>query len=350
MDQHSPLLRIKNLKTHFFLDEGLVRAVDDISFNIPRGTIVGLVGESGCGKSVTARSILGLVRPPGRVVGGEVFFDRQVSDSAGDATTQQAVDLCQLPPNGAEIHAIRGGEISMIFQEPMATLSPVHSVGTHIMEAILLHQDVTRAEAREMAMDLLRRVGIPRVEEHIDEYSFRLSGGMCQRVMIAIALSSNPSLLIADEPTTALDVTTQAQILKLILKLQAEVGMAVLLITHNLGVVAQVARRVVVMYLGKVVEEGDVRDIFSRPKHPYTQALLKSIPRLAHTKTNTQLAAVEGSVPSPYERPEGCPFHPRCPHFIKGVCEVIEPNLLEVESDHRASCLLYDPEHAGRHS
>ena len=349
MESNSVLLRVRNLRTHFLLDEGLVRAVDDVSFEVPRGQILGLVGESGCGKSVTARSILGLVRPPGRVVEGEVLYERQLNGGSGPGVTE-TVDLRALDPEGAEIRDIRGGEIAMIFQEPMATLSPVHSVGNQIMEAIRLHQDVSKKEARNRAIELLRRVGIPRVEERIDEYSFRLSGGMRQRAMIAIALSCNPSLLIADEPTTALDVTTQAQILELILELQEEVGMAVLLITHNLGVVAQMAQRVVVMYLGKVVEEGEVEDLFERPQHPYTQALLKSIPKATYYKQTTDLATIEGSIPSPYSRPEGCSFHPRCPQFMSGICDTVEPELLDLEPGHKASCLLYDPEYARRES
>ena len=345
MESSSTLLRVRNLKTHFLLDEGVVRAVDDVSFDVPRGQILGLVGESGCGKSVTARSILGLVRPPGRVIEGEVLYERR-----NGGTSTEVVDLCSLDPEGAEIRDIRGGEISMIFQEPMATLSPVHSVGNQIMEAILLHQDVSRQEARNRAIELLRRVGIPRVEERIDEYSFRLSGGMRQRAMIAIALSCNPSLLIADEPTTALDVTTQAQILELILELQEEVGMAVLLITHNLGVVAQMAQRVVVMYLGKVVEESDVEELFEDPKHPYTKALLQSIPKATYYKQTEDLATIEGSIPSPYARPMGCSFHPRCPEFMSGACDTVEPELVDLERGHMASCLLYYPEHAGRAS
>ena len=331
------------------LDEGVVRAVDDVSFDVPRGQILGLVGESGCGKSVTARSILGLVRPPGRVIEGEVLYERMGRDANGGGSGG-VVDLTSLDPEGAEIRHIRGGEISMIFQEPMATLSPVHSVGNQIMEAILLHQDVSRQEARNRTIELLRRVGIPRVEERIDEYSFRLSGGMRQRAMIAIALSCSPALLIADEPTTALDVTTQAQILELILELQDEVGMAVLLITHNLGVVAQMAQRVVVMYLGKVVEEGEVVDLFENPKHPYTRALLKSIPKATYYKQTTDLATIEGSIPSPYVRPQGCSFHPRCPDFMSGVCDDVEPELIELGRDHQASCLLYAPERTGRKS
>jgi len=324
-----------------------VRAVDGVSFKVQRGSIIGLVGESGCGKSVTARAILGLVRPPGEVVGGSILYHRQVRNGDHDQAEHETIDLRTLDPKGEEIRAIRGGEIAMIFQEPMATLSPVHTIGSQIKEAIVLHQSVSKAEARNRTIELLRRVGIPEPEKRVDEYSFRLSGGMRQRAMIAMALSCNPNLLIADEPTTALDVTTQAQILELILELQAEMGMAVILITHNLGVIAQMAHRVMVMYLGKIVEEAEVGDLFERPQHPYTQGLLRSIARVSYNKPTERLASIMGSVPPPHRRPKGCPFHPRCPHFMPGVCNVVEPEPLPVGPRQLASCLLYDPAYSG---
>ena len=333
------LIEVRDLKTHFFLPEGAVRAVDGVSFEIEGGRVLGVVGESGCGKSVLARSIMRIVQPPGETIEGEIIYRRP--DNGVSAETSEGVDLRALDRNGREMRRIRGGEISMIFQEPMASLSPVHTVGHQIIQGILLHQDVTKEEARNQAIDMLRKAGIPDPDTRIDEYPFRLSGGMRQRSMIAMALSSNPHLLIADEPTTALDVTTQAQILELMAGLQSEFGMAVMLITHNMGVVAQMAQEVIVMYLGKVVERASVDRLFSEPKHPYTQELLKSIPKLSREKPTERLAAISGSVPSPFERPSGCPFHPRCPQFISGLCDVVVPQPIEVGPDHIAACLLY---------
>src|SRR2546425_9100560 len=264
------LLEVKGLRTHFFTDEGVVKAVDGVDFEIERGQTVCVVGESGCGKSVTARSILQIVDPPGRVVAGHVLLHRNADDT---------LDLAALNPRGKQIRAIRGKDIGMIFQEPMTSLSPVHTIGDQISEVIRLHVPGTPQQARERTVELLRKVGIPRPEQRIDTYPFQLSGGMRQRAMIAMGLACGPSLLIADEPTTALDVTTQAQILDLISQLQQELGMAVLLITHDLGVVAEMADNVVVMYLGTVAERGSVDAIFHDPKHPYTQALLRSIPK-----------------------------------------------------------------------
>jgi peptide/nickel transport system ATP-binding protein len=243
---------------------------------------------------------------------------------------------------------IRGADITMVFQEPMVSFGPVHTIGEQIVESILLHQDVTKKDARDRAIEVLGRVGIPSPERVVDEYPFRLSGGMRQRAMIAMALSCNPKLLIADEPTTALDVTTQAQILELMAELQAESGMAMVLITHNLGVVAQMAEEVIVMYLGKVVERADVKTLFGDPKHPYTQELLQSIPRLRRTKQLDRLVAIRGNVPPPYTRPSGCPFHPRCPKAMPGVCDVVEPEVLDVAPGHQVSCLLYDGPPEGR--
>src|SRR5258706_4041673 len=266
-----PLLSVRNLRTSFFQDEGTTKAVDGASFDVAQGKTLGIVGESGCGKSVTAQSILRLVVPPGRIVEGEILLARE----DGSQT-----DLTRLEANGREMRSIRGGDIGLVFQEPMTSFSPVHTVGAQLIEAVLLHNDVNPTEARRRGIEALKSVGIPKPDRRIDEYSFELSGGLRQRAMIAVALSCDPRLLIADEPTTALDVTTQAQILDLLRSIQRERGMAIMLITHNLGVVAEMADDVVVMYLGRVVERGNVDDIFHDPKHPYTKALLQSIPTL----------------------------------------------------------------------
>src|SRR3989475_10835705 len=272
----APLLSVRNLKTYFAQDEGTVRAVDGVSFDLSPGVTLGVVGESGCGKSITARSILRIVDRPGRIVEGEIHFRRSASNGAG----ADVVDLAKLEPNGAEMRAIRGAEIALIFQEPMSSFSPVHSVGSQIIEAIMLHQTVGRRDARDKAIDILKRVGGSSPGQRMDELSNQLSGGLRQRAMIAMALSCSPTLLIADEPTTALDVTTQTQILALLRQLQPEDGMAIMLITHDLGVVAEMATDVAVMYLGRVVEQAPVDAIFHAPRHPYTRALLRSIPRM----------------------------------------------------------------------
>jgi len=329
------LLSVRDLRTYFAQDEGTVRAVDGVSFDLYPGGTLGIVGESGCGKSVTARSILGIVDRPGRIVGGEIRFRRR---SAG--TADQAVDLAKLPPNGPEIRAIRGAEIALIFQEPMSSFSPVHTVGNQIVEAIMLHQQVSRRQAREKTIEILRRVGVSSPEQRVDQLSNQLSGGLRQRAMIAMALSCHPTLLIADEPTTALDVTTQTQILELMRQLQREDGMAIMLITHDLGVVAEMASDVAVMYLGRVVEQAPVDDIFHAPRHPYTQALLRSIPRM-RSRSRERLNPISGAVPHPYDRPSGCPFHPRCPQFMAGRCDAEEPTLRPVADKHTVSCFLY---------
>lgn len=333
-----PLLAVRNLKTYFPQDEGMVRAVDGASFDVYAGRTLGVVGESGCGKSITARSILRIIDRPGRIVEGQILFRRQRTDGASGADA--VIDLTQLDANGPEMRAIRGAEIALIFQEPMSSFSPVHTVGNQIIEAIALHQRVTRRQARTMARDTFRRVGIPLPEQRLQAYPYQLSGGLRQRAMIAMALSCNPSLLIADEPTTALDVTTQAQILDLMRQLQREYGMAIMLITHDLGVVAEMADDVVVMYLGRVVEQAPVDDIFHAPKHPYTQALLQSIPHI-RSQSRERLASIAGSVPHPYNRPPGCPFHPRCAAFMPGICNQREPTLQSVGQTHQASCFLY---------
>jgi oligopeptide/dipeptide ABC transporter ATP-binding protein len=325
------LLSVRNLKTYFFQDEGTVKAVDGATFDVYPGQTLGIVGESGCGKSVTAQSILRIVDQPGRIVEGEITL----RTASGDE-----IELTRLHPNSKEIRAIRGGEIGLVFQEPMTSFSPVHTVGNQIVEAVRLHCGANEREARGRAIEALRQVGIPKPERRIDEYAFELSGGLRQRAMIAVALSCNPRLLIADEPTTALDVTTQAQILDLLRQVQQQRGMAVMLITHNLGVIAEMADDVVVMYLGRVVEEGPVDDIFHAPKHPYTRALLHSIPSIESTP-RVKLPTISGSIPHPYNRPAGCPFHPRCPDFMPGVCDQQEPSLLAVGERQKASCFLY---------
>jgi len=326
------LLKARDVKTYFMLDEGTVRAVDGVSFELKRGATLGIVGESGCGKSVLVRSINRIVAPPGETVEGSIDFYRQ--DESG--FSEEPVDLVSLNPNGKEIRKIRGGEITMIFQEPMASFSPVHTIGDQITESLLEHQDVTKEEARATVVQMLEKVGIPNAEQRIDEYSFRLSGGMRQRAMIAMALCSNPTLLIADEPTTALDVTTQAQILGLISSLQKEFGMAMIIISHNLGVVAKMTEEIMVMYLGKVVERGSAQEVFHKPIHPYTQELLKSIPRMTRTPQEGRLTAIKGSVPSWRYRPSGCNFMPEC-DGTNPDCATEEPILVEETPGHWVS-------------
>jgi peptide/nickel transport system ATP-binding protein len=342
MTNGQPLIQVKDLKTHFFLEEGTVRAVDGVSFEIKQGSVLGIVGESGCGKSITARSILRIVPTPGKIVEGNILFYREQAANNGRSQVSELVDLATLDAQGQEIRNIRGGEISMIFQEPMTSLSPVHTIGNQIMEVITLHRDLSKQEARNLAIEMLDHVGMPQPRRTIDRYPHQLSGGMRQRAMIAMALSCHPSLLIADEPTTALDVTTEAQILALMRRLQAELGMAIMFITHNLGVVAQMTEEVVVMYMGKVVEYADVDTLFFNPKHPYTRALLESIPRLGQkTKERRRLASIAGTVPDPYSIPKGCPFHPRCRDFRSGVCDTVEPPVIEFEQGHQVRCHLY---------
>lgn len=328
---NKPLLSVNNLKTYFFQDEGIVRAVDGATFDIYPGKTLGIVGESGCGKSVTAQSILRIIDQPGRIVEGEIVLRRANGDE---------VDLTQLHSNSKEIRAVRGTEIGLVFQEPMTSFSPVHTVGNQIIEAIRLHCGVDAREARAKAIETLRQVGIPKPERRIDEYAFELSGGLRQRAMIAVALSCDPRLLIADEPTTALDVTTQAQILDLLRQLQQQLGMAIILITHNLGVVAEMSDDVAVMYLGRVVEEGPVDDLFHTPRHPYTQALLRSVPSI-DAPPRVKLPTISGSVPHPYNRPSGCPFYPRCSDFMPGTCDQQEPSLRPVGERQKVSCFLY---------
>ena len=327
------LLEIKGLKTYFHTDRGDIKGVDGVSFSIGREKTVGLVGESGCGKSVTAHSILQIVTSPGKIVGGKILYYKK-NDGA-------PLDLARLNPKGKEIRSIRGKVISIIFQEPMTCLSVVHTIGNQIMESILFHErGIKKPEARDRAIELLRKVGMPRAERQIDAYSFELSGGMRQRAMIAVALSAGPELLIADEPTTAVDVTIQAKVMSLLIELQHETSMSILFITHDLGIIANMSDDVVVMYLGKIVEMGSLVDIYDRPKHPYTQALLRCVPHLSFTPMEF-LATIKGSVPDPYAKPSGCPFGNRCSDFMQGVCDQYMPYFEEVERNHRVACYLY---------
>jgi peptide/nickel transport system ATP-binding protein/oligopeptide transport system ATP-binding protein len=321
------LLEVKDLKTYFYTEEGVVRAVDGMNFVVKNGETLGMIGESACGKSVTALSILQLIdSPPGKIIAGEILF--------------QGKNL--LTVNINEMRKIRGNSISMIFQEPMTSLNPVYTIGSQIIETIVLHQKIGKTKARKKAIEMLKLVGIPSAEKRIDEYPHQLSGGMRQRAMIAGALSCRPKLLIADEATTALDVTIQAQILELIKEVKSEIGMSVLMITHNLGVIAEVADSVAVVYGGKVVEYGDVMNIFKDPKHPYTRGLYNSIPRLSDNRKK-RLDAIGGMVPNPLEIPSGCTFHPRC-QFSKIVCKEEVPTLEEIGNNHRVRCFIHNKE------
>jgi oligopeptide transport system ATP-binding protein len=315
------LLQVKDLRTHFFTDEGVVRAVDGISYDVQEGETMGLVGESGCGKSVSALSILRLIpSPPGKIVGGEVWFDGQ--------------DLLKVGEE--EIRHVRGNRIAMIFQEPMTSLNPVLTIGRQITEALELHLKMNRNAANRRAVELLEMVGIPEAHTRLNDYPHQFSGGMRQRVMIAMALSCNPKLLLADEPTTALDVTIQAQILEIMARLSSEFGTAVIIITHNLGVVARYANRVNVMYAGKIVESGSAREIYGRPRHPYTLGLLRSVPRLDEARRD-KLVPIEGLPPDLANIPPGCSFYPRCAYRIDR-CRQEEPPLMLVDEKHYAAC------------
>jgi peptide/nickel transport system ATP-binding protein len=365
-----PLVQIENLRTWFYTDEGVVRAVDDVSLTIPRGKTLGVVGESGCGKSVTALSIMRLVSSPGRIAGGRIVLHDHTSLSPGERAGVRAPDAT--PPSrkivlsdlsDQEMRRIRGRQISMIFQEPMTSLNPVFTIGAQISEAVRLHQKVNAPEARRRAIDMLHKVGIPAPEKRVDDYPHQFSGGMRQRAMIAMALSCNPQLLIADEPTTALDVTIQAQILDLLRSLQREQGMSIMIITHDLGIVAEMADDVAVMYASKVVEYAPVQELFARPLHPYTVGLFQSRPEAgaAHLapgprpgvasdnkptySTNAKaqpkrprLRTIKGMVPSPLHFPSGCKFHPRCPFNDGGKCVQEEPELREIYPGHFARC------------
>ncbi len=317
------LLEVRDLKTYFYTGSGIVKAVDGVSFDVRPGKTLGIVGESGCGKSITSMSVLKLIEKPGKIVEGTIKFDN--------------ADI--VPMNDEEIRHVRGNEISMIFQEPMTSLNPVFKIEEQIMEAVLLHQDIDKKEAQKIAVDMLGFVGIPRPEQVAKNYPHQLSGGMRQRVMIAMALACKPKLLIADEPTTALDVTIQAQILKLMNDLKEETNTSIMLITHDLGVIAQMADDVIVMYSGKVVESAPVKELFDNPKHPYTKGLLASIPSLDQDKE--RLHSIEGVVPSPFELPKGCYFEPRC-EFATEKCKTKMPDITDISSDHQVRCFVYN--------
>ena len=342
----APLLSVRELHVTFGLDEGSVRAVDGVSFDVMPGRVIGIVGESGCGKSVTMRSILQLVDEPGRIKSGEILFRCRSSLVGGQ--NDEVIDLTKLPRNGTRMRAIRGAEIGLIPQEPMAAFSPVHTVGDQIIEAIQQQHRQWRPDgsglsykaSREIVVGLFRDVGISMPEQRVDAYSWQLSGGLRQRAMIAMALSCKPRLLIADEPTTAIDVTTQAQVLALLRELQRKYGMAIIFITHDLGVIAQMANDVVVMYLGRVVEQGPVDMIFHSPKHPYTRALLRSIPSIVG-ETQVALPTIAGTLPHPFNRPTGCPFHPRCDETLGAVCSTRVPNVHTFDNGQAVSCFLH---------
>ena len=324
----SHLLEVKNLQTHFPTRAGLVRAVDGVSFHVDRGELLGLVGESGCGKSITALSVMRLIAPPGKIVDGEIIFDGENLLAASEERMRE----------------IRGDDIAMIFQDPMTSLNPVYTVGEQIAEALRLHRKLSRKEARQAAIEAMREVAIPDPARRVDDYPHQLAGGMRQRVMIAMALACDPKLLIADEPTTALDVTIQAQILELLNELRRTRELGVLLITHDLGVVAEVADRVAVMYTGRIVEESPVGELFARPKHPYTEGLLRSVPKLTaeHVAKAERLETIEGMVPSPTALPPGCHFAPRCSHRMPRCTEGERIPLYNLEGGVRVRCVLYD--------
>lgn len=326
------ILEVENLGVSFKTDEGMVRAVDDVSFTVQHGKTLGIVGESGSGKSVSMRALMRLL-PGNAVLDPSSTINWQPGNGA-------ALDVARLDLKSARLRQLRGGEIGMIFQEPMASFSPVYTIGNQISEAVRLHRKVGKHEARDIGIEMLRKVGIANPEKRIDQYPFEFSGGMRQRAMIALALSCNPALLIADEPTTALDVTIQAQILQLMKDLQQELGMAIVFITHDLGVIAQIADEIVVMYLGKVIERGPTHAIFHNPQHPYTVNLLKAVPRMG--RAHERLAAIDGNVPSPLERPSGCVFHTRCNRRIAGRCDSAEPGSTWISPHHSTSCFLYE--------
>jgi len=332
------LIRISNLKVTFPLDEGTVQALDGIDLSIRKGKVIGVVGESGCGKSITARSIIRIIPSPGKIDEGQILLRTNIGSPNGE---EHIIDITQLDEDSEIMRKIRWGEVSMIFQEPMTSFSSYHTLGNQIGEAAMIHRHVTKEEANKLAIQMLDRVGIPNAPTRVNQYPHEFSGGMRQRAMIAMALICNPALLIADEPTTSLDVTIQAQMLELMRDLREDFGSSIMFITHNLGVIAQIADEVYIMYLGKIVEHGLVYDIFHDPKHPYTVDLLNAIPKITGL-TKERLVAIEGSIPSPFERVSGCPFHPRCSQIIKGVCEKQLPPMTDFGNDHTAFCHLYN--------
>jgi oligopeptide/dipeptide ABC transporter ATP-binding protein len=332
------LIRISNLKVTFPLDEGTVQALDGIDLSIKKGKVIGVVGESGCGKSITARSIIRIIPTPGKIDEGQILLRTKVGSPNGE---EHIIDIAQLDEDSEIMRQIRWGEVAMIFQEPMTSFSSYHTLGNQIGEAAIIHRHVTKEEANKLAIQMLERVGIPNAPTRVNQYPHEFSGGMRQRAMIAMALICNPALLIADEPTTSLDVTIQAQMLELMRDLREDFGSSIMFITHNLGVIAQIADEVYIMYLGKIVEHGLVNDIFHDPKHPYTVDLLNAIPKITG-EVEERLVAIEGSIPSPFERVSGCPFHPRCSQIIRGVCENQVPQMTDFGNDHTTFCHLYN--------
>ena len=340
MADSQALVQVKDLYVHFHLPEGVVHAVNGVNFKIHPGKTLGVIGESGSGKSVSAQSILGIVpSPPARLIGGEILLNLEDEETGA----LSSVDLTKLPKTGSVYRSIRGRDIGMIFQEPMTSFSPVHTIGNQIMESLLLHTDLDKKYARNRAAELLGQVGIPNPHRNVDSYPHEFSGGMRQRAMIAMALACQPRLLIADEPTTALDVTIEAQILNLIQELQKELRMAILYISHDLAVVGGLADEVMVMYMGMVMEYASADDILDNPKHPYTQALWRSIPRIDGPLE--QLVPITGTVPNPFAVQRGCPFYSRCPQRIDGVCDESPPPEIKVGPNHTAWCFLYDEDH-----
>ena len=328
------ILRINNLHTYFYTDIGIAKALNGVTLDIPAGKVMGVVGESGCGKSVTALSCLRLLPKSAKIIQGEITFFRPVDNGL------KTINLTNLDPMGQEIRQIRGEELAMIFQEPMTSLNPSYTVGDQIAEAIILHQNVDASEAKVRTVKILEQVGMSNPSGTFGRYPHELSGGMRQRAMIAMGLSCNPAVLFADEPTTALDVTTEAQILDVMRDLQAELGMTIVFITHNLGVVAQMCDNVAVMYLGRIVEKAAVDPLFYNPLHPYTKALLNSIPH-AGSRTHSRLQPIRGVVPDPYSTVSGCPFHPRCNAFMPGKCDKAVPGITAMEDGHLVRCFLY---------
>jgi peptide/nickel transport system ATP-binding protein len=334
-----PLLEVRDLRVALDVDNHLVPILQGVDFTLEPGKILALVGESGCGKSVTANALLRILPRDIRLTGGEILFRVPGADSP--------VDIAGFKSTGQEIRKIRGNHIAMIFQEPMGSFSPVHTIGSQIIEVIRLHRGVSKAEARDIAAEFLGKVGLPDPDWAVDRYAHEFSGGMRQRAMIAKALSCNPSLLIADEPTTALDVTIQAQIIELLSELQEEFGMAIIFITHDLGVVAQIADEVAIMYTGRIVETGTQRDIFHRPKHPYTENLLRAIPQLGNLAERRRLVPIKGNVPNLFDMPSGCAFHPRCDSFIAGRCDEKIPGTAQIADGHNVSCHVASDAAAG---
>jgi peptide/nickel transport system ATP-binding protein len=331
----TPILQVENLRVHFPLDEGTVRAVDGVTFELAEGKTLGIVGESGSGKSVIAQSVMMIVPPPGKTVEGRILLQRNAKNG-----TSELVDLTRLDPKGKEARGIRGKDVAMIFQEPMSSFSPVHTIGDQISEALTLHSDISKTEARARTVEMLRRVGIPQPERRLDAYPHQLSGGMRQRAMIAMALMCNPRILVADEPTTALDVTIQAQIIELLRSIQEEFGMSILFISHNLGVIAEISHEVLVVYFGKIMERAPAKTLFENPLHPYTKALLKSAPGI-DTPVRSRLATIEGTLPDPHSDIPGCPFFDRCTECGGGgaaVCRESAYRLTPAAEDHLVAC------------